>query len=233
MILDNEITVKAAPDEVFALFNQVERVAGCMPGATLDGQEGDTWLGRVKVKVGPITTAYSGSVRFLEVDPTGRRLRLQARGADTHGSGDAEAAVDLVVLASPEGAIVRLRTDLVIRGKIVQFGKGAIVVVSDRILRQFAQNLAGLLDQDRALAPAAEGATTVGATAAPVPVTAPPAAAALRPAAEEIDGLSMVVGPALAKYGPVAAAFAVGLFQGWLLGRLRSQARQLAALRTG
>jgi carbon monoxide dehydrogenase subunit G len=220
MILDNEITVKASPDEVFALFNQVERIAGCMPGATLDGQEGDAWLGRVKVKVGPITAAYSGSVRFLEVDPAGRRLRLQARGADTHGSGDAEAAVDLVVLESPEGALVRLRTDLVIRGKIVQFGKGAIVAVSDRILRQFAQNLAGLLDQDRSAAPA--GAPSMAA---------PPAAASHRPAAEELNGLSMVVGPALAKYGPAAAAFAVGLFQGWLLGRLASQARQLAELR--
>jgi carbon monoxide dehydrogenase subunit G len=242
MILDNEITVQAAPDKVFALFNEVERVATCMPGAMLDGQDGDAWLGRVKVKVGPITAAYAGSVRFLEVDPAARRLRLTARGADTHGSGDAEAAVDLIVEEAPGGSggsLVRLRTDLLVRGKIVQFGKGAIVTVSDKILQQFALNLAGLLDHDQvtAAAPAAGPAhadTTRGSTPdtvqAPVPVTARPSAPPPVPAAAELDGLAMFAGPAFSKYGPAAAALVLGLAHGWLLCRLRDQRRQIRSL---
>ncbi|MFC8125859.1 SRPBCC family protein [Streptomyces sp. NPDC057302] len=221
MQLTNSVPVKASPDEVFALMNDVERVASCMPGAALEGRDGDSWQGSVKIKVGPISAAYAGTVRFLEVDPQGRRLRVQARGADTHGSGDAEAEVALEVLAAPEGALLQLSTDLVIRGKIAQFGKGAIATVSDRILQQFAQNLGSLLDQDRS--PAASAA---------LPSTAPRGAAhPVAPAEAELDGLSMLLGPAVAKYGVVAGAFAFGLFEGWLLGRLGAQARELRALR--
>lgn len=229
MQLTNAVPVKASPDEVFALMNDVERVASCMPGAALDGQDGDVWQGRVKIKVGPISAAYAGTVRFLEVDAERRRLRVHARGADTHGSGDAEAEVALDVLASPEGALLQLSTDLVIRGKIAQFGKGAIAAVSDRILQQFAQNLGGLLDADRAGGAAASphadaNSPRVGATSAP----------ASQPALaqdSELDGLAMLVGPAAAKYGLVAGAFAFGLLEGWLLGRLGAQARELRALR--
>ncbi|MBZ4017438.1 SRPBCC family protein [Streptomyces purpurogeneiscleroticus] len=225
MQLTNTVSVKAPPDRVFALLNDVERVASCMPGAALGGQDGDAWQGRVTVRVGPVTAAYAGTVRFLEADAGARRLRVQARGADTHGSGDAEAEVTLVVAEAPEGALLRLDTDLVIRGKIAQFGKGAIGAVSDRILQQFAQNLGSLLDQER-----------VPAGPSPVPAAAgfqaaPAQAAPAVPAAPELDGLSMIAGPALAKYGPVAAAFAFGLFEGWLLGRMAGLRRELKAVR--
>ncbi|MFE6157708.1 SRPBCC family protein [Streptomyces sp. NPDC056486] len=221
MQLTNSVPVKASPDEVFALMNDVERVASCMPGAALEGRDGDAWQGSVKIKVGPISAAYAGTVRFLEVDPQGRRLRVQARGADTHGSGDAEAEVALEVLAAPEGALLQISTDLVIRGKIAQFGKGAIATVSDRILQQFARNLGSLLDQDR----------TPAASTSGLPSTAPRAALPAAPAEAELDGLSMLLGPAAAKYGVVAGAFAFGLFEGWLLGRIGAQARELRALR--
>jgi carbon monoxide dehydrogenase subunit G len=96
---------QASAEVVFALFNDVERVASCMPGATLDGRDGDAYLGQVTVKIGPI----SGRVRRQRPFPRGRRraahrLRLQARGAEKHGRGDAEAAVDLLVSDTPAPA---------------------------------------------------------------------------------------------------------------------------------
>ncbi|MFZ3565758.1 SRPBCC family protein [Streptomyces sp. BH097] len=221
MQLTNTVVVGAAPDAVFALVSDVEKVASCMPGAALEGRDGDAWRGAVKVKVGPIGAAYAGTVRFLEVDAEKRRLRVHASGADTHGNGDAEAEVVLDIGEDPAGARLELSTDLLIRGKLAQFGKGAIATVSDRILQQFAQNLGNLLlDQGPAVAhsPAAVPrpvATTADAPAAPA----------------ELDGLSLVAGPLLAKYGPVAAGLAVGLFQGWMLGTLRAQSAQLKELR--
>ncbi|MEV0485347.1 SRPBCC family protein [Streptomyces sp. NPDC050508] len=222
MQLTNTVPIKASPDDVFALMNDVERVASCMPGAALEGQDGDTWRGRVKIRVGPISASYAGTVRFLEIDAERRRLRVHARGTDTHGSGDAEAEVSLEILAAPEGALLQLSTDLVIRGKIVQFGKGAIVTVSDRILQQFARNLGSLLDQDRtvATAPAASPIT---------PVVAQPAVA--QDSDSDLDGLAMLFGPRAAKYGLVAGVFALGVLEGWLFGRLGAQARELRALR--
>ncbi|UMO99276.1 SRPBCC family protein [Amycolatopsis sp. EV170708-02-1] len=206
MILENQLSVPAGPDEVFALINDVERVAGCLPGATLDGRQDDAYLGRVKVKVGPITAAYSGTVRFTDVAEADRSLRLVARGADAHGNGDAEADVTLTVREAPGGATIELRTDLSIRGKLAQFGKGAIGAVSTRLLDQFARNLA---DQLRA---------------------GPVAATSAAPAPEAVDGLAMVLPEGVKRYGVIAAAAALGLFQGWLLGRIRTQDKLIKEL---
>jgi carbon monoxide dehydrogenase subunit G len=208
MRLTSTVPVKAAPDAVFTLISDVQRVASCMPGAALEGRDGDAWRGNVTVKVGPITAAYAGTVRFLEVDADKRVLRVHASGADTRGSGDAEAEVFLEVVPDPAGAQLRLATDLVIRGKIAQFGKGAIATVSDRILQQFAQNLGNLLTsqpQSGAPAPADTVAASPAASAAPA----------------ELNGLSLIAGPLLKKYGPVIAALALGFVPGWLLGRRR------------
>ena len=202
MRLTNTVPVKAAPDAVFTLISDVQRVASCMPGAALEGQDGDAWRGTVTVKVGPITAAYAGTVRFLEVDPGQRVLRVHASGTDTRGSGDAEAEVFLEVVPDPAGAQLRLATDLVIRGKIAQFGKGAIATVADRILQQFAQNLGNLLTS-----PPQSGAPAPADTAAATPA--------------ELNGLSLIAGPLLKKYGPVIAALALGFVPGWLLGRRR------------
>ncbi|UQS25195.1 SRPBCC family protein [Amycolatopsis thermalba] len=216
MILENQLSVPADPGAVFALINDVERVAGCLPGATLDGQESDAYLGRVKVKVGPITAAYSGKVRFTEVDTTGRRLRLSARGADTHGNGDAEADVTLIVREAPGGATIDLRTDLSLRGKLAQFGKGAISAVSARLLDQFARNLAAQLSAQ----PGAGEEPRAAAPAAPVPADG----------GESLDGLAMLLPPGAKRYAAVAAAAALGLFQGWLLGRIRTQDKLIKEL---
>jgi uncharacterized protein len=210
MQLINTVPVKAAPDAVFALISDVQRVASCMPGAALEGRDGDAWRGTVKVKVGPITAAYAGTVRFLEVDAEKRQLRVHASGADTHGSGDAEAEVYLEVVPTSDGAQLNLNTDLVIRGKIAQFGKGAIATVSDRILQQFAQNLGNLLlTQDGAAAPTTDSAASTPVAAAPVAASA------------ELNGLSLVAVPLLKKAGPAAGAFLFGLLLGRLLGRRR------------
>jgi carbon monoxide dehydrogenase subunit G len=209
MRLTNTVPVKAAPDAVFTLISDVPRVASCMPGAALEGRDGDAWRGTVKVKVGPITAAYAGTVRFLEVDADKRVLRVHASGADTHGSGDAEAEVILEVVPDPAGAQLRLATDLVIRGKIAQFGKGAIATVSDRILQQFAQNLGNLL-------------TSQSQSGAPAPAdTAAAAAPTASAAPAELNGVSLIAGPLVKKYGPVIAALALGFVSGRLLGRRR------------
>ncbi|GAA2406422.1 SRPBCC family protein [Actinomadura vinacea] len=223
--------MNATPDEVFTLINDVERVVTCLPGAALDGRDGDAYRGGVKVKVGPITAAYTGTVRFLEVEPDHRRLRLQGRGADAHGNGDAEAEVELTVdeAAGGAGAVLRLKTDLLIRGKLVQFGKGAIVAVSNRLLQQFARNLAALIDADRS---GAAAASTAPSAASPAAVAAPAAAAPVA-ADAELNGLAMLLPPNAARYAPVAAAFTAGLFQGWLLCKLRTQAKLIKELRRG
>ncbi|MGO1165764.1 MAG: SRPBCC family protein [Janibacter sp.] len=210
MKIDNEAVVPAAPDEVFALINDVERVASCLPGAELLGREGeDGYRGRVSVRVGPIAAAFEGVLRFLDVDETARTMHLVGRGSDTKGNGDAEADVRLEVAEHPEGAILRLTTDLNIRGKFVQFGKGAIAGVSSKILGQFAANMAALLEQGPAAA-APAGAVSPAAPAAGLPSSS---------AAPSAAGVGTLVDEAGRRRLALVATFVAGCVEGWILTR--------------
>ncbi|MFD9814107.1 SRPBCC family protein [Streptomyces sp. NPDC059080] len=248
MRIGNSVPVAGPPEAVFALLNDVRRVASCMPGAVLEGQDGDVWRGRVTVRVGPVAAAYGGTVRFLESDAGQGRLRLQARGADAHGRGNAEAEVVLTVTDDPAGTRLDVTTDLVISGKLAQFGKGALDAVSQRLLQRFAANLGGLLEEERVGDAAGAGGAAAGAggptsgagpsdsvAGRPVPASAAqtpghPGAAAPTP----VSGPSLLPGgPATATYGPLVAAFAFGVFEGWLLARLGQLRRELARARRG
>lgn len=230
MILDNHLAVPAAPDAVFALLNDVERVAGCLPGATLEGREGEAYRGRVKVKVGPISAAYAGTLRFTEVVPDQRTLRLSARASDAHGAGDAEADVVLSVAEADGGSTLDLHTDLLVRGKIAQFGKGAITTVSSRLLDQFARNLAGELASDSGVAPTlSSGDVSVGATL----TSGDRKSASSTPAddGQALDGLAMLLPPHAGRWAALAGAAVVGVVQGYLLGRLKGQRMLIEELR--
>lgn len=227
MILDNHLAVPAAPDDVFALLNDVERVAGCLPGATLEGREGEAYRGRVKVKVGPISAAYAGTLRFTEVVPDQRTLRLSARASDAHGAGDAEADVVLSVAEADGGSTLDLHTDLLIRGKIAQFGKGAITTVSSRLLDQFARNLAGEL-AGRNQGGATSGDVSVGAT---LTSDVRKSTSSNDAPEQSLDGLAMLLPPHAGRWAALAGAAVVGVVQGYLLGRLKGQKMLIEELR--
>lgn len=227
MILEKSTFVEASPEEVFTAINDVERIVTCVPGAALDGRDGDTYKGNVKVKVGPISAAYSGTVRFLDVDADQRTLRVQARGSEAGGSGDAEAAVTLGVVERDGGSVLNIEADLLIRGKIAQFGKAAIGAVSDRLLQQFADNLSRMLREGSGAEPAAASTPSGQVPAQGQPV----AAVAPAPAGDELDGLGLLVGPRTKKLIPYVGAFAVGVLQGLLIGKLASQSKQIALLK--
>ncbi|MRH87931.1 hypothetical protein GFY24_10815 [Nocardia sp. SYP-A9097] len=219
MKLENTVRIPAAPDEVFALINDVERVVTCVPGAALLGRDGDAYRGGITVKVGPIRAAYSGTVEFLTVDPVERRLIMSGRAADAHGSGDAQAHITLAVDPTPEGSILRVDTDLVLSGKIVAFGKGAIVAVSNKIMDQFAVNLAAQLGgggADSAVVRpvgAVAASAPVGVASASVGVAAGPA-----PSDQGLDVMSLLP-PDVRRRAGYGAAFLFGVFEGWLISR--------------
>ena len=64
MELEHSFTVPVPVDQAWDVLLDVERVAPCMPGATLDSVDSDEIKGRIKVKVGPISITYAGTARF-------------------------------------------------------------------------------------------------------------------------------------------------------------------------
>lgn len=225
MRIHNEITLKAPADELFDFLSDVERVGPCLPGATIEGKVGEDYPGRMKVKVGPINATYQGKLRFLELDKDARRAVMRARAEEVNGQGNAEASITTEVeQADGENSIIRMDTDLQIRGKVAQFGRGAMEKISQRMFEQFAGNIEEAFSGNGAPAPAtdepqAEAAPDPERKAAPAPPRA--AAPADDDEVEALDVFGMLGTPALAKAAPVVVVALVALGYGYLYGRLR------------
>src|SRR6266704_730417 len=78
MELEHSFTVPVPKSRAWDVLLDVERVAPCMPGASLDSVDGDEIKGRIKVKVGPISMTYAGTAHFTERDPHAHVITLEA-----------------------------------------------------------------------------------------------------------------------------------------------------------
>ncbi len=166
MQLDHEFTVPVPAAQAWPVLLDIERVAPCMPGATITKVDGDDFEGTVKVKVGPITVTYGGSASFLEKDESDRRAVIEARGRETRGSGTATARITAQLFDQGGSSRVVVNTDLSITGKPAQFGRGVMNDVGNKLIGRFADCLAGQLAGDEPVgAPAAAPAGAVPASA--------------------------------------------------------------------
>src|SRR5699024_7731640 len=101
-----------------------ERVAPCMPGATLTGVDGSTFTGKVKVKLGPVSMQYKGTGTYAQTDKSTRTVVIEASGKDAKGNGTAAATVTLRLTEEGQRTAGTSSTDLTVTGKPAQFGRG-------------------------------------------------------------------------------------------------------------
>src|ERR1700735_4619581 len=133
MELEHSFTVPVPMERAWDVLLDVERVAPCMPGATLDTVTGDEIAGKIKVKVGPITMTYAGTAKFTERDKAAGVVTLEASGKETRGAGTASASVRSARKADGDKTNVIVHTTLNVTGKPAQFGRGVLVEVGGRL----------------------------------------------------------------------------------------------------
>jgi len=202
MKLENRFTVPVPRDQALAVLLDVERIAPCMPGATLTSRDGDHFTGTVKVKVGPINLTYGGKAHFVSVDEVAGVVIIEGSGKETRGTGTAKALVTCRLVSNGETTDVEVDTDLNVTG-----------------------NPAGTASAD---AGAAATAGAAGPTAGPrnpadgpgAPLATAPAAPPVRPRPqpEAIDLLGTAGAPVLKRLAPVLVGVAVLLL---VIRRLR------------
>jgi carbon monoxide dehydrogenase subunit G len=169
--LTHEFRVGVPVEAAWAVLTDVEKIAPCMPGAELQEVEGEEFRGAVRVKVGPITAQYRGKARFLELDEEGRHAVLKAEGREVRGQGSATATIAATLRPDGDGTEVSLVTDLVVSGRVAQFGRGVLADVSSKLLDEFVESLeATVLSARRAgSGSAGDGSEPEGAGASPEP----------------------------------------------------------------
>ncbi|HYH87998.1 MAG TPA: SRPBCC family protein [Solirubrobacteraceae bacterium] len=157
MKLEQSFEVAAPIDEVWAALNDLERVAPCLPGASITEHDDDgTYHGTFQVKLGPTTAAYRGTIKIESADETTHTATLKARGTDKRGQGGANATI-VNTLTEHDGATkVEAVTDFSITGRLARFGRGGMMEdISNRLMRDFATCLSSRL-ADAPTAPSGE-----------------------------------------------------------------------------
>ena len=165
--LDRVFPIDAPADVAWRLLENIKSVAGCMPGAEITEQvDTNHYKGNVRVKLGPVSAAFAGTIEITATDPAQRKIHLTGKGTDAKGGSAAsmDLAAEVRNIDANKCELVG-HAEVTLTGKLASFGGRMINQVSDQILKQFAENFAGM-------AQSASVASTPGSAGAPAPVAA-------------------------------------------------------------
>ncbi len=139
MQLDQSFAIAATPDATYDFLLDVNRVAACVPGVSaVEAQGEDTFLGTLRIKVGPVGVTYRGTATITARDAARRTATIAAEGIEGVGAGRVHATAVMSVSQAPEGSLVTISTDVAIAGRLAQFGRGMIDGVARRIVADMA-----------------------------------------------------------------------------------------------
>ena len=201
MELEHSFTVPADIETAWHTLLDIDRIALCMPGATLTSHESDAFKGEVKIKLGPMSLVYGGTASFVAKNATTHRVVIKASGSETKGTGTAQATVYAQLISeSATQTRIEVKTELAITGKPAQFGRGVMQDVASRIIGQFAANLGKLISDSEV------SSVPQGQSPSPAPLPLQP-----------MNVVSIAAGPVLKRLIPVLLV--VVLLIWWFGGR--------------
>ena len=167
--LERTFTVEQPVDALWALFEDLPRVARCIPGVSVESAGADRFTGRAAIRFGPIGAAFDGEGR-RETDAERRSGIISGRGTDARGHATLEAELRYAMSGAmsgedaPPGATsgedappgpeprppprthVRLAIRFRVQGGLAQFNRGDLVEsFADVVLADFVRNCERLL----------------------------------------------------------------------------------------
>ena len=157
--IQEQYSVSAPIDVVWAFLIDPKQVVTCMPGASFDEQVDDTtFVGSVKIKLGAVKTQYKCKVKLTTVDVDTHCVCITADGRET-GGGTMKGTLTCTLRALPDGGTeVASDAKVDLTGRIAQLGQGLIENVARQLFRQFAEKMRERLEGDPSTAPNAVAA---------------------------------------------------------------------------
>jgi uncharacterized protein len=142
MLIKNDFEVAEPVEKVWQFFGNIPQVATCLPGAELtEDLGGEKYKGKVAIRMGPVRLQFTGTADITERDEAGRRIVVQAAGADEKGRGQASMIVTATLSKSGRGTRVDVSQDLQLSGAAAQYGRGMIADVSSVLMHDFSANM--------------------------------------------------------------------------------------------
>ena len=213
MNFDYVIKLDLPLDQAWATLMDIERIAPCMPGATIESHDGDDYTGRLKVKLGPMEMTYHGNIHFVERDDAAKTALVDAAAKEIKGRGAAKTQVSLRGVATDQGSEITLSSEFTVSGKAAQFGRGVMEEVGEKLMGDFAKRLAAQVTTDAAQTSPDVNLAAAETVAAPstsaAPTTASTAAAATSNENEALDIGDAAMLPVLKRLAIPAVVIAV------------------------
>lgn len=155
MLIKSDFEVAKPVDKVWRFFDDIPQVAACLPGAELTEDLGDNkYKGNVAIRMGPVRLQFAGTAQIKERDDAGKRIVVDAAGADEKGRGQAAMLITASLSPTAGGTRVEVAQDLQLSGAAAQYGRGMISDVTAVLMRDFATNMQTRIDAaDRGLSP--------------------------------------------------------------------------------
>src|SRR2546425_12577118 len=92
MVITTRFELAAPVDAAWGYLLDVEKIAHCVPGASLTGVIDDkTYAGKIEIKLGPIAVSYKGRIALESVDVVSHTVRIKGEGAELRVRGEATA----------------------------------------------------------------------------------------------------------------------------------------------
>ncbi|MDE2167500.1 MAG: SRPBCC family protein [Alphaproteobacteria bacterium] len=152
MKIENSFNVDLSLESAWTTLLDVPSLVPCMPGAELLAIEDErSYRGQVKVKLGPVSVAFRGRARLVEVDEAQHLVRAIASGKEEKGRGSAQAEVTFRLSPDGSGTRVNVVSDIALAGSVAQYGRAQSVIadVSQVMIDTFAQNLSRHIESTR------------------------------------------------------------------------------------
>ena len=157
-LIERRFVVEHPVDALWALFEDLPRVAECLPGVAIESSDPDRFAGRAEIRFGPVAAVFHGE-GTRETDAGRRAGVLSGHGSDRRGHATLEAELRYEMSGeearntrprSHVGLAIRFR----IQGALGQFNRADLVEsFADVMLAEFVRNC------ERRLAGEAVGAT--------------------------------------------------------------------------
>lgn len=161
MKIAQTVTLEAPRAAVWALFQDVQVLADCMPGAELTEDLGDgRYRGRVSIRMGPFSAAFEGEATHVP-DHATFSGRAEGRAVDKKGGSRSKLKMDYALEADGPRTLMTVDADIQLSGPIAQFGRtGVVEETATLLIGQFTRNI------EARLAPAEAGPEAAPAPAA-------------------------------------------------------------------
>ena len=150
--LKNSFTTEQPIELVWKFLKNPYKVAPCLPGAEiLEKVDDKTYKGAIKMKLGPFTSQFKGEVVIEHMDEAAHEIRMVGKGKDVKGTGSASMTITGKLTALPGGGTeMASQSDLIISGKLAQFGSRMIEDVSKSMFKKFTDAFSARLAAEAA-----------------------------------------------------------------------------------